>query len=267
MIFELKIWQAFKVVFHPSDLLRRAYFFVLPPLFCSLLLSVFLSAGATFGLVFAVVLVVIILFLYQLYLWSVSFFYAQQISEKNWGDYGLTVSELLVDMPIKLRLLLIRLFWYIPSIIALIALSVDIIRTGSTAIATTQFTTLQTALTSIALLWALFAENIFVKSSEFLYSQSGNIADAFKVLQVFRLISIQARNFLVIAVLAVLPNILLTVLAFPLAFISLVPLLGALVVSFVVGVNTLYRTMFLSNLHGQIWIEMRNYYEGKQRKQ
>lgn len=270
---KLKLKQAFQVVFAPGTVFNRAYFFVAVPFFTSVILYVAQLDSMGIGLKLLLSLGVIILnFLFQLYLWSTQFFYAQQISANDWSDYGLMIVELFTDMKVKFKLLAIRLVWNLPAIILILVVMINSTNNFADTNLTTIGAGLQdpsapivSALSSrngvgsilllfIAVLYSqIIAEQLLTTLSQYQYAVTGSFKQAFNIRAIAHNFKAAWRELLVVLGLALLPDILLPIMMVILAFVLLIPVFGGLVLGFILGLYYLYITLYIGNIQGQIW--------------
>lgn len=256
----LQIRLAFKQVFAGPGLINQAYFFVIVPFLSSLILSL-LAGSNKWGLVtLAGVGLICLNVLYQLFLWSISFFYAQQIAAGDWTDYGLSLTELFMDLGVKLRLLMIRLVWYLPLLLAALIILVPIVagymeegNWQGAELADGKIPLVMVLVLLAASCWWLLANNIFISLSNFIYSRTGSLLAALNLVEVFRLLFKGWYDYLQITLLWLLGQFGLALLSIPLALVALIPLVGGLMLGFVLGLSTMYNTLFLGNLQGQAW--------------
>lgn len=253
---KLQIRLALQTVFQSDGIINRAYFFVLVPFVSSLLLSLVSNVDNWQNALIIIIILGGLNILYQLFLWSVSFFYAQQIMNGDWTDYGLNLLELAADMGVKLRLALIRVFWYAPVILLGVVLAWHY--SGAVSADGINASDLETNLAALAgifaaAIWVVVVNNVFISLSNYLYSETGSIWQAVNLIRIFTSLTKSWEDYLVIIIMWVAGQILVLFLMIPLALISLVPFIGGLVLGFVLGLHTMYNTMFLANLQGQAW--------------
>lgn len=197
-----------------------------------------------------------------------SFFYSQQISEGDWSPYLLTLSELTTDLEVKLKLFLIRLFWNTPLVALLVGtLFWTVFSANDNSL---QFANAESFVEVFSgLPWSLLAvifvagqiliENALVNISSFIYSETGSLKQSLQVFRVIRLLRKQIVNYVIVAGLSVVPQIASVLLILPLALILTVPLLGGLILGFLTGLAAIFSTLFIPNLQGQIWRELKRH--------
>jgi hypothetical protein len=278
---KLKVKQAFQTVFHTSGLINRAYFFITVPFFISLLF--YAANGENVPAILAATLMgigLILDVLFSLYLMATAFFYSQQIAEHDWSDYVLILSEVVSDLGVKLKLVLIRAFWYGLLLIVLLVL-VELISliTGKSIIA--EFYAALLALSfvdtlanpanlalniaSLGLLvggitgvWIIIQafELSFINVSLYLYALTGSLKSSFNPVRIVKLLWKHIVDYSLVIAISFAGKILLallTVLAIP---FLIIPFLGGLVGGFISGLDIMYQYLFIPNLQGQIWSKM-----------
>jgi hypothetical protein len=246
----LKISQAFKVVFASETLVNRAYFFVAIPFISSFLIYVLQLLPTNAIAVFLTLVFVLVLnAIYQLYLWSVAFFYSQQISESDWHDYELFLGELFSDFGVKLRLLFIRILWNLP----LIVLSFAVLLSGSISGNAVNYDIWQLLLLGTIGLLSMVIEVIFVNISCCIYSETNSMLRALNPILVFRLLFSATWDYVIVLGLAILPLPVLLLASIPLVLLLAIPIVGGLIFGLLIGIHAMYTTLFIPNLQGQIW--------------
>jgi len=265
---KLKIKQAFTTVFSLNGLINKAYYFALVPFFSSIILAAIgFNLKPNLIVIFAGIFLGIIAVLYQLYLWATAFFYAQQISENNWDDYGLSLQELITDFDVKLRIIVIRFVWYMPILAAGLVLVVvnsnkitGIISNFSNLTIDNPDLTIITIGILLFLFLQLLLENTLINISLFIYSQTGSIRKSLNFRKVFKLLKSVFLNYIVIMFLSIIPAIIVSVFSIPIILITSIPVIGGLVWGLILGLEAMYSTLFISNLQGQIWNYLREKY-------
>lgn len=247
--------SALRYTYDATGLINRAYFFVVIPFLTTLLLSLVQVSDSVLVLLVIFGAIAVLQVLFQLYLWATAFFISQQVASGDWGDFGYQFSELVTDFDVKLRLLVIRIFWY--------ALPVGLLVTILLAISLTadvKFTDIENLpVSTIGLIIMAFflvqlvLETVFVNLSSFIYSETGDLLSSFSVLRVIELLARAPLDYLTLLGLSVIPTVLLALASVPVLVLAQVPLLGSILLGFLAGLHTMYYVIFLPNLQGQIW--------------
>ena len=198
-------------------------------------------------------LAILLTILFQFYQWSFSFFTMMDASEGKLGVPEYNLMDLFSDWGVKLKLLLIRVVYYLPGLlvfaIQLASLAnADIVREGGLEVPVSAILT-----SGVVLLWIQFVENFILPGALYEYSYSNSLSSAFNLVKISRftfhnvvsLIGIAVVNFvgyLVIggALLAVTPFLL-------------IPIIGAVILSIVFGLLISWQVLFIPTLIGQVW--------------
>lgn len=209
-------------------------------------------------MVVTAIVVLIVNILYQLYLWAFSFFMAQDSSQGYIAIPELSLSDLFYDFGVKLRLLGLRIFWYLPLVLIVIALAslLDLSVITSVVAGSSDLWRLAVPASGIGVLvlvYYLIAENWLLVASQFYYSYTNSLIRSLSPLAVIRFCLV---NFKELAVLTALNT--LFYLGFGLVFLAStlllsLPIIGAIFLSILTGFFTSWHTLLLPALHGQIW--------------
>lgn len=189
--------------------------------------------------------------LYQLYQWSYSFFLAIDASEGTIGTADYEPSEIISDWIVKLKLLIIRVYYYLPILLALIAMNLILANLGleaSVELILSGLTTIGTLL-MLAGIW----EATIIQTALAIYSYKNSLISSFNFILVLRLISrAPLANFQLALISSIITvgSFVVTLLLTP---ILAIPILGAVVGAVLSGFTASLFNVFLPNLYGQLW--------------
>jgi hypothetical protein len=205
-------------------------------------------------------LLLIIYALYQLYIWSLSFFYSQRISEGDWGQPDLTIADLGGDFRIKLKLFAIRVIWHAPLLLIYGAIALPSflsILNQANSNSLSGFDSpewIKFIVSTLSyLLIQIVVEHVFVNITSYIYSETNSLVKGFNPILILRILSKTFFLYLIVVGLAILGNFVSGLIGIPLQGLLAIPLLGALLSGFILGIISMYQYLFLANLQGQIW--------------